>query len=166
MQSSRTRWRRIFIYFFLSKTPFSSRDSYAILARLIVLTRQEPTDSAVPPMELMKASSLLVSDNKRQQLDKTPTLSLTKKFESAFCRNFHYELTIFCCNICSVSLSTYMPIVGVLSFAEIVDTGCVVLIIWPQGIVVPISTISFRPILNVNYHTMSNPEFFPNFAQR
>ena len=47
-----------------------------------MLTRQEPTDNAVPPIELIKASSLVVSLSKRQQLDNTPTLSLTKKLES------------------------------------------------------------------------------------
>ena len=47
-----------------------------------MLTRQEPTDNAVPPIELMKASNLFVSDNRRQQLERTPTLSLTKKLLS------------------------------------------------------------------------------------
>lgn len=47
-----------------------------------MLTRQEPTLKAVPPIELIKASSLEVSDSRRQQLDRTPILSLTKKLES------------------------------------------------------------------------------------
>ena len=47
-----------------------------------MLTRQEPTERAVPPIELIKASSFFVSDNKRQQLERTPTLSLTKKLLS------------------------------------------------------------------------------------
>ena len=36
----------------------------------------------MPPIELMKASSFVVSERSLQQLDNTPTLSLTKKFES------------------------------------------------------------------------------------
>ena len=56
------------------------------------------------------------------QLERTPTLSETKKLESALNPHFRTELTIFCC-MCSASLSTRVPITGVLSFAEIVDTG-------------------------------------------
>nr|DAW56027.1 MAG TPA: hypothetical protein [Caudoviricetes sp.] len=56
--------------------------SYAIRTRLIVLTRQEPTESAVPPILLMKASSFFVSLRSLQQLLSTPTLSLTKKLLS------------------------------------------------------------------------------------
>lgn len=50
--------------------------------RFIVLTRQEPTERAVPPMLLINASSFLVSDSSLQQLLNTPTLSLTKKLLS------------------------------------------------------------------------------------
>ena len=47
-----------------------------------MLTLHEPTDKAVPPIELIKASIFLVSLKSLQQLDNTPTLSLTKKLES------------------------------------------------------------------------------------
>lgn len=48
----------------------------------MVLTRQEPTDNAVPPIELINASSFVVSERSLQQFERTPTLSLTKKLLS------------------------------------------------------------------------------------
>ena len=48
----------------------------------MVETRQEPTERAVPPMELINASSFFVSERSRQQFDRTPTLSETKKLLS------------------------------------------------------------------------------------
>ena len=47
-----------------------------------MLTRQDPTDNAVPPIELINASSFVVSERSLQQLESTPTLSLTKKLLS------------------------------------------------------------------------------------
>lgn len=48
----------------------------------MVFTFTEPIESAVPPIELMNASSFVVSDRSLQQLDNVPTLSLTKKLLS------------------------------------------------------------------------------------
>ena len=87
MQSSVLQHNSV-LYFNMSKylsTSFSL--SYAIRIKFIVFTFIEPIDKAVPPIEFIKASNFLVSDNKRQQFDKTPTLSLIKKLLS-----FHFVL--------------------------------------------------------------------------
>lgn len=48
----------------------------------MVFTLTEPMDSAVPPMELMNAFSLDVSDSSRQQLERVLTSPLMKKLLS------------------------------------------------------------------------------------
>ena len=65
----------------------STPSSYAICIRLMVLTLTLPIDNAVPPIELMNASSLDVSLSNLQQLLNVLTLSEIKKLLS-----FHKQL--------------------------------------------------------------------------
>ena len=78
-----------------------------------MLTRQEPTERAVPPIELMKASSFLVSLRRRQQLLSTPTLSLAKKLES-----LHFMLCLDAQRAYSLSTKTSQFRVRIISSAS------------------------------------------------